>query len=463
MVSSAFCFHFLYSGMVTSTLPSPTPELATPAAWVVSADMGFGHRRAVYPLAACAHEEILVAGAHDSTSPGERKLWKRLLGIYETFSRARSLPIVGRPVFSLLDTFLRIPSYYPMRNLSNSTFQVALLERLISQGLCAGLMEKLQSRRLPLVTSFFAPAIAADRAGYESVFCIICDADLNRVWVAKEPWESRITYFAPCGKAAQRLKAYGVPEEKILLTGFPLAHELLGGRDLPILKHDLFHRLRRLDPRGRFWQRHGASVEQFLGNSGDFPPKRGPLTITYTVGGAGAQREIGAAIARSLSRRILNGEVRLNLFAGIKPDVRDTFIEVKNTVARDSSNLTVLYAESPDEYFRLFDKALRTTDVLWSKPSELSFYCALGLPIVMTPAIGSQEQFNRRWLIEIGAGVRQENPEYADQWLLDLLQKGHLADAAWSGFLKARKLGLYNILDILTHGSMPRETSAIFR
>ena len=29
---------------------------------------------------------------------------------------------------------------------------------------------------------------------------------------------------------------------------------------------------------------------------------------------------------------------------------------------------------------------MRTTDILWTKPSELSFYCGLGIPIVMAPA-----------------------------------------------------------------------------
>ena len=87
------------------------------------------------------------------------------------------------------------------------------------------------------------------------------------------------------------------------------------------------------------------------------------------------------------------------------------------------------------------------------KPSELSFYCALGMPIIMTPAIDPQERFNHRWLREAGAGFKQRNPEYTDQWLFDLLDKGRLAEAAWLGFLKARKYGTYNILDFLEKGN----------
>jgi hypothetical protein len=106
---------------------------------------------------------------------------------------------------------------------------------------------------------------------------------------------------------------------------------------------------------------------------------------------------------------------------------------------------------------------MRETDILWTKPSELSFYAGLGIPIVMTPPIGSQERFNRQWLFEIQAGIKQEKPEHADQWLFDWLDNGRLAEAAWAGFLKARKLGTYRILEILATGSMERSASPVIR
>jgi hypothetical protein len=81
----------------------------------------------------------------------------------------------------------------------------------------------------------------------------------------------------------------------------------------------------------------------------------------------------------------------------------------------------------------------------------------------MTAPLGSQETFNARWLRDIHAGIRGENPEYAHQWLLDHLKKGLLAEAAWSGFLKARKLGTYKVIDVLKTGTMTRETSHIMR
>ncbi|MCW8812753.1 MAG: hypothetical protein OQK65_04385 [Chlorobium sp.] len=432
-------------------------------AWVVSADMGYGHQRAVYPLRDIAEEGIITVGSSEAVSKSEKKLWKRLLNAYEFFSRAKGFPVIGPPLFSMLDSLMRIPSFYPMRNLSNSTFQVNLLESLIEKGLCKGMLDKTSTKILPLVTSFYASAIAADKNGFNKIYCIICDADINRVWVAKQPWESRIEYFAPCGKAAQRLKAYGVPEERIHLTGFPLPTELLGDENLSVLKKDLAQRLFYLDPKGKFWARHGRNVEYFLGKENCVFRNERKLTITYAVGGAGAQREIGGMIAKSLMEKLKAGEIKLNLVAGIRKDVYDYFESVKKDIDPDGNSINIIYAKSLQEYFDLFNQFLHDSDILWTKPSELSFYCALGLPIIMSPVIGSQERFNRKWLREVQAAVKQEKPEYTDQWLNDLLNRGTLAESAWDGFLKARKLGTFKIKQVLKNGFLEKQTDPVLR
>jgi len=432
-------------------------------AWVVSADMGYGHQRAVYPLKDIAEDGIITVGSSEAVSKAEKKLWKRLLNAYELFSRAKGIPVIGPPFFSMLDSLMRIPSFYPMRNLSNTTFQVNLLESLIEKGLCKGMLEKTATKNLPLITSFYASAVAADKKGFNKVYCIICDADINRVWVAKDPWESKIEYFAPCGKAAQRLKAYGVPDERIHLTGFPLPIELLGDENLTTLKKNLAQRLFYLDPKGKFWARHGRNVEYFLGKENcDFKNDR-ELTITYAVGGAGAQKEIGGKIANSLKEKINTGEIRLILVAGIRKEVNDYFLEIKNDIDPDGENIKIIFANTLHDYFDIFNKALHETDILWTKPSELSFYCGLGIPIVMSPIIGSQEKFNKKWLHEIQAAMKQEKPEYTDQWLYDLLNRGTLAESAWDGFLKARKLGTFKIHQVLENGYLEKTTDPVLR
>ncbi len=432
-------------------------------AWVVSADMGYGHQRAVYPLKDIAEEGIINVGSSEAVSKNEQKLWKRLLNAYEFFSRAKGIPVIGPPLFSMLDALMHIPSFYPLRNLSNTTFQVNLLESTIEKGLCRGMLEKISTKNLPLVTSFYASAIAADKKGFNKIYCVICDADINRVWVAKDPWESRIEYFAPCGKAAQRLKAYGVPDERIHLTGFPLPIELLGDEDLSVLKKDLAQRLFYLDPNRKFWARHGRNAEHFLGKDNcNFLNER-RLTITYAVGGAGAQKEIGGSIAKSLKQKLRAGEVSLILVAGIRKDVSEYFESLKKEIDPDGTSIKIIFSESLHQYFDLFNNALHETDILWTKPSELSFYSALGIPIVLSPIIGSQEKFNRKWLREIQAAMKQENPDYTDQWLYDLLNRGTLAESAWDGFLKARKLGTFKIKQVLENGYLEKASDPVLR
>jgi hypothetical protein len=425
--------------------------------------MGYGHQRAVYPIKDIAEEGIITVGSSEAVSKAEQKLWKRLLNAYEFFSRAKGIPIIGPPFFSMLDSLMRIPSFYPMRNLSSSTFQVNLLESLIEKGLGKGMLEKISTKNLPMITSFYASAIAADKKGFNKIYCIICDADINRVWVAKEPWESRIEYCAPCSKAAQRLKAYGVPEERIHLTGFPLPTELLGDENLSILKKDLAQRLFYLDPKEKFWTRHGRNVEHFLGKENCVFKNDRKLTITYAVGGAGAQKEIGEKIAVSLKDKLKANEIKLNLVAGIRKEVNDFFEAVKNEIDSDGNSIQIIYSESLHNYFDFFNKALHETDILWTKPSELSFYSALGIPIIMSPIIGSQEKFNRKWLREIQAAMKQEKPDYTDQWLYDLLNRGTLAESAWDGFLKARKLGTFKIKQVIDKGFLEKETHPVLR
>jgi hypothetical protein len=438
-------------------------DTTEPSAWVISADMGYGHMRAAAPFRGNARDGIILAGSPEVASAAERKLWARFLRGYEFLSRARGIPLIGRPLFGIVDGLLHIPSFYPMRDLSTSTFQVDLLVSSIRKGLCDGAMDRVRKESLPILTSFYAPAIAADIQGFERIYCIICDADLSRAWVAKEPWDSRIHYCAPCGKAAQRLRAYGVPDERIHITGFPLSETLLGDAQLSRLRSDLGQRLRYLDPKGHFFARHGQTVEQFLGAANCVFRNDRMLTISYAVGGAGAQKEIGRKIAESLGPMLREGKVRLNLIAGTRPAVRDYFEEAARSVDPEGNGTRVLFSADPWEYFGLFDEAMRTTDILWTKPSELSFYTALGLPIIITRALGPQERFNRYWLRELQSGIRQLAPEHAASWLLDFVRKGILAEAAWSGFLKARKKGSYKILELLSTGSMTREESPILR
>lgn len=432
-------------------------------AWVVTVDMGLGHQRAAAPFAPIAEEGIITVGSISATDQSERALWLRMQRTYEFLSRVRSVPVIGPPLFGILDALQNIPPLYPFRDMSAPSYQVKLLSSLIRKGLCKGMIEKVKEKPLPILATHPAPALAADMAGFPRVYCIVCDAEVSRAWVAENPRESRIHYMVPCGRALRRLKLYGVPDERIFLTGFPLPLEVLGDENLSTLREDMGQRLHYLDPNNRFWPLHEMNVRHFLGRSNLKWRKERVFTVTFAVGGAGAQVEIGCTILKSLRKRIAAGEVMVNLVAGVREEVRRIFEEEKARWAPDSPLVQVVYAPTKEEYFARFAQVIRHTDVLWTKPSELSFYAGLGIPIIMAPEIGAQERYNKAWLMEIQAGIPQEDPAYTDQWLWILLEEGRLAESAWDGFLKARKYGTYKIMEVLKTGTMERETSPLKR
>ena len=143
--------------------------------------------------------------------------------------------------------------------------------------------------------------------------------------------------------------------------------------------------------------------------------------------------------------------------AGIKEKVKNYFVNhIKKLNLEDFSggltsanSIEIIFGENIEDYFKKFNQALRKTDILWTKPSELSFYSALGIPIIIAPPVGSQEEFNMRWLLKSGFGIFQENPKYTDQWLFDWLEQGYLAEAAMQGFIEGEKLGTFKISQII--------------
>lgn len=417
--------------------------------------MGYGHERAAYGLRDLASGEIITANAYPGIPQKDKTLWAESRKLYEAISRLKRIPVLGDALFELMDRVQRIPLFYPRRDLSKPSYQVLQTYYSIEKlGLCRHLIDKLAKKPKPLVCTFFIPAFAAETFDYPGdIYIVICDADMSRAWVPKDPKKSRIKYFAPNGRVVERLKLYGVRAENIFLTGFPLPKELVGGAEGHIIKKDLLARLCNLDPNGIFTSRYSRVLESWLG-PGTCPMRpTHPLTLTFSVGGAGAQMGLAIDVLKSLKPRLLKQEITFRLTAGTKKDIADAFQKEIRDLGMHKllgQNLFVDYFPDRPSYFIEFSKILRKTDILWTKPSELSFYCGAGIPIVMAPSIGSQERFNRMWLKTVGGGVTQNDPKYANEWLFDWLQSGGLARIAWNGFIEAPTHGSYRIEQIIT-------------
>ncbi len=427
-------------------------------AWVVSVNMGYGHERAAFGLEDLAYGDIITANSYAGIPESEKKQWLDLRQIYEKISRLQPLPIIGPMAFGAMDYFQRIPDFYPRRDLSHSTIQLKQIYRTIKNGMGKHLVEKLSKRKLPFVSTFFIPAFAAEYYGYPGdIYIVTCDADISRAWVPLDPKKSRIKYFASNGRVVERLKLYGVREENIYLTGFPLPKSSIGGPNATIIKKDLAARICNLDPKGIFTQKYTKVLNDELGPQLCSFKKEHPLTLTFSVGGAGAQHKLGIDILQSLKTKLLRNELHVNLEAGTRKNLADEFtkaaIDLGLKKALKKSIHIHWYADRPT-YFRSFNKTLRSSDILWTKPSELSFYAGLGIPIIMAPSIGSQEDFNKRWLETVNAGTPQLDPRYVNEWLFDWINSGGLARFAWNGYVEAPTHGAYRIDNVITGETM---------
>ncbi|HRY63084.1 MAG TPA: hypothetical protein P5267_00540 [Patescibacteria group bacterium] len=438
-----------------NNVPENVPENKDKKVCLVTVDMGYGHQRAAFPLRFLDRKgEMLLANNYSGMAEKDLLIWNQGRRPYEFISRAKHLPVVGDVLFWGMDQLQKIKDFYPRHESSRPSWQLLASMAVIKKKQWGkDLIDKLDKENLPLLTTFFSVAYMAEEFNYRNdIYLVVCDADVSRAWAAEHPERSKIKYLVPTKRVYERLQLYGVAAKNIYYTGFPLPQENTGGEHLDILRYELAARLRNLDPQNFYLSKYKKTVQEQLG---DYPvPDKPthPLTITFAVGGAGAQREMGVALVKSMRHNLGRGEMRINLIAGIHNDVRDYFIkEIDKLKLSDCLNksIFILHEAKRENYFKEFNVLLRTTDILWTKPSELSFYVALGIPIIITEPLGSQEVFNRKWLIGIGAALDQENIRYANEWLPDWLNSGWLAEAAMAGFFEAPKYGTYNIQKVI--------------
>jgi hypothetical protein len=433
--------------------------------YIVAVDMGYGHQRAVFPLEHIAelpegwnlNSPIISANNYPGIPEVDKKKWANTRKIYEWVSKMRSVPYLGTLMFSIMDYFQRVPAFYPNRDLSEPSLQVRQIYKMIKKGLGKDLIEILNKKPLPLLTSFFMPAFFAEEHGYEGeIYCLCTDTDISRAWAPLHPEKSKIIYLAPNHRVKERLLLYGVREEKIVTTGFPLPLEMLGSEEnLSAAKKNAYRRIVRLDPKYIYQQKYEALINENFDTNREV--ENLPVCLTFAVGGAGAQAEIGEKILTSLKNIIAGEKIRLNLIVGTSKILFDKYIRIiegKESLKESYQKGFIRVISAPDKfaYFREFNKVILETDILWTKPSELSFYAGLGLPILIAPPLGSQEEKNREWLYSIEAGIDQGDPAFSNQWFVDWLEEGRFAEMAMDGFLNAPKKGTFHIESLLLKG-----------
>lgn len=420
-------------------------------AWVIDVSMGYGHQRTAYPLKDIAFGGILHADNYKGMPFFDRIVWKSSREFYESISQFKKVPIIGELFFSKFDSMQRIDDFYPKKDRSILPKIAELSHKATEIGWGNDLIKKLSKYKIPFVSTFFTPAFMAEKYKYPGdIYIIICDTDISRSWAPIKPKISRIKYLAPTQRVVDRLLSYGVRKENIYFTGYPLPMKNLKDKTLSLLRDDIKKRLINLDPESVYYLKYKAHIESQIGKLSVKPNRK--LTLTFAVGGAGAQKELYIRIVKSLSEKIRKKDININLIAGTNLEVANFFrdelkcLDLKMFL---NKNIKIVYKKDINDYFDEFNFVLRNTDLLFTKPSELSFYSALGIPIIIMPTIGYQEKFNQEWLLRNGFGILPDNLDATNQWLDDFLKAGIFADIAMQSFVENKQDSVFAIKDII--------------
>lgn len=421
---------------------------------IIGVNMGYGHERPAHAIADfLGISDIVIANDYKDIPASDKNIWQSGQRAYERISRFKQVPLFGDVVFSLFDELQRIPDFYPKRDLSGPSLQLRQFYYLFhKKKWMRHLVEKLAKNPRPIISTFMSPAFAMEEFGYpEDIYVLCTDTDVSRAWAPLNPGKSRIQYLAPTRRVAERLEMYGVSAEHVHATGFAIPHELIGARDEYAVSN-LKRRLCNLDPNGYFLQNNSLSLEAILGpqvcdqlrEESSHVPR-----LAFAIGGAGAQSDMLITLLKSLKNTLMTEKLYLEIIVGthegIYKNLNRVIAEMHMTRAFTEGKSSILFKKKRSEYFSAFTEMVGRVDVLWTKPSELSFYAGLGLPIIMAKPIGSQEDFNREWLLQMGAGADQMDLRYVGEWIEDWIQSGTLARMAWNGYTQAPMHGVHNI------------------
>ncbi|MGB9598383.1 MAG: DUF6938 domain-containing protein [Minisyncoccales bacterium] len=410
---------------------------------IVSVSMGYGHQRTAFHLRSLGR--IINVNDCSIISERERNFWKKTAQFYHFISSLKSFPLFGSLFFEFFNFFQRIEKFYPKKKAEKANFYLKTIYYLIKRGWGRDLIFHLSQEEKPLISTFFVPAFFADFFGYKKeIFCLVCDADISRIWAPIFPEQSKIKYFAPTERVQERLMLYGVKKENIFLTGYPLSPLIFSEEKV---RNSFLRRVLKLDPQGRFLEKYRFFIENKIGHL-SFSEE--PLKILFSLGGAGAQKELALLILRSLKEEIKKGRIDFILSVGINKKAKEFFEKkILEIFSFHPKNISLLFFERIEDYFEAFDQTILEADLLITKPSELSFYSQLGIPLLLLPPIGYQEIFNEDWLLKNNFAIKAKNLNYFSEWFFDFLNEGFFAKCAFLGFWEGKRGGYFEIEKII--------------
>ena len=391
--------------------------------------MGFGHYRISIAMASAAHALGYTPYWMDLNSFPETTCTKVIGAQNDLYSLGSRLSQKSR-LFNRL--FWEPMNYEGFRKLSYNASDQKNAE------LMAPVFKNIP-KEIPVIGTHVWPAQAALHAGMKHVVNAIPDNWPMALHLAEggvhtiQTHQSYIGYRVLNGmRGKEVLKP--MPADSLYYTGHYIDHELTAN-----LESDCAARLER--------KKTGA-----------------PMRFLLTVGGAGAQMELFAAVIRHLLPAIREKRAALYVNVGDYKNVWDSLVQKVDGLSAlaqthfDDWQDTNAFAESaltgPVEGVHAFwhpnifeavyctNLLMRSCDVLVTKPSELAFY---PVPKLFIKRIGGHEKWGAIHAAEMGDGtIECEDTPHTLQMLDLFLEDGALFSGMCDQILVNKSIGLYD-------------------
>jgi hypothetical protein len=192
--------------------------------------------------------------------------------------------------------------------------------------------------------------------------------------------------------------------------------------------------------------------------------RKKPMRFLLTIGGAGAQREIFAAVISHLLPAILEERAAVYVNIGDYRDVWDYLLQeipemadvavehfneyektadfAADALEQDVTGIHGFYHENIFEAVYCTNLLMRSADVLVTKPSELSFY---PIPKLFIPRVGKHEMWGAIHAAEMGDGTLEcRDIPHVIQMLDLFLKEDHLLREMCGCIRQNKAAGVYD-------------------
>jgi hypothetical protein len=292
---------------------------------------------------------------------------------------------------------------------------------------------------IPVIATHVWPAQAAVHAGMKYVVNAIPDNWPMALHYAEGSLHTIQTHYAYQGYRIgngmmKKQVVNAMPDDALLYTGHYIDHELVGN-----IEYDCNKRLGR---------RMSGNAMRFL----------------LTIGGAGAQKEIFAAVIRYLIPYVKAGKAVIYVNVGDYKNVWDELLEempimkefmtehmdnwddtvkfAQEAIDGEVNGIHGFYHENIFQAVYCTNLLMRSADVLVTKPSELSFY---PIPKLFIKRVGGHEQWGAVHSAEIGDGTLEcRDIPHTIQMLDMFLRDENFIGNMCENIIKNKKNGIYN-------------------